>query len=315
MAELKIENDDQKKVVPSAIYNNLSTIGGLVVFAYKKEAVVVKPSSVRLLSLDAKTSKKRQTVSHIGTGLVEGKLTATVTAGDTIELWDLAKEILISSTSLGGGNDSLLANCTSLGTNNGSAFAATGLSSGEVAFHSINGDLQATPLARVDAHKASITAIGISPTADSPILLASGDTDGKVVLWNRSLSPHMVIPPRQAGDCVTSIVADNKFIIVAYGGGKVRLYSITTGELTVEIAAHARWINAAAIETSAHHLATASDDGTVMVWQLPTEQNPTVKLIGQKFIKNYLWTGLAFRDPGTLCANAYDVDRIYTFSY
>lgn len=340
-AELRIENDDQKKVVPSALYNNLAHAGGLRLFAFKKEAVVLKASSVRLLSLDARTNggKRRGPVSHVTAGLVEGKLTAIVTSADGVELWDLAKEVLASSTQVGRSSPSsstsaappaagpVVPQCTAFGQNNGASFFVTGTSDGAVAFYSVNSELQSTPLGRsAGAHQSAVMAVGTSPNANSALLAASGDANGNVIFWGRGMTAAKVVPPpaSAAGDSVTGIVSNNNFFIVAYGGGKVRLFSSNSGALVVEVAAHARWINAIAVEptlsasTGGQHFATAADDGAVLVWQAPSDANGhKLSLVGQKTVKNYLWTGIAFADAGDrrLFAAAYDVDRAYTFSF
>lgn len=71
----------------------------------------------------------------------------------------------------------------------------------------------------------------------------------------------------------TSIHIWHKHIIVAYGSGHIRIFSVhPTAAMLVEVAAHARWITALDLALDSGRLLSVGEDSLVRVWQIQEEQ-------------------------------------------
>jgi len=98
-------------------------------------------------------------------------------------------------------------------------------------------------------------------------------------------------------------------LLVAYGPGTVCLYDVASGELQVEITAHARWLTAVAVREDAGQVATVGEDTVLNVWAVePTDGQ--VSLLHSSVVTDKLLTGVAFCSGG-VGVTAYDSDVLF----
>ena len=115
----------------------------------------------------------------------------------------------------------------------------------------------------LSVHECSIT--DIQANGDTMI---SGDESGKMIIWNSGGHFVNIKTIEGYGYPATSICLWKTFVIAGYGSGHVRIFSFETGVIIVEIAAHAKWINAIDIAPQAGLLLTTSEDSYVRVFNL-----------------------------------------------
>ena len=100
----------------------------------------------------------------------------------------------------------------------------------------------------------------------------------------------------------------------AYSTGHVRIFDLVSCSLSVQIAAHARWIHAIEIHPNGTHFATAAEDTTINVWAF--YEGPKVVHAATIPVTDALLCGLAFGggvEKTHVCATAYDVAAVHAF--
>lgn len=66
----------------------------------------------------------------------------------------------------------------------------------------------------------------------------------------------------------TSLGLWEGMVVAAYGSGHIRLFSTVEPSLLCEVAAHARWITALDVASSANLFLSVSEDSFVRVWEI-----------------------------------------------
>ena len=89
--------------------------------------------------------------------------------------------------------------------------------------------------------------------------------------------------------------------------------------IQVQIAAHARWVNALEVHPSRDVMATAAEDCTVSVWRLPSgDGSSQLKHAGALVVQDAMLCGVGFCGGGGgrdhVATVAYDVELIHSFS-
>lgn len=164
-------------------------------------------------------------------------------------------------------------------------------------------------------HKYGISAIA-GPSDQVTDVIASGDQDGNVVVWavNRDhLHKDATFP--SYGFACTSIHIWHKLIVVAYGSGHIRLFSIhPTAAMLVEVAAHARWITALDLAPDSGRLLSVGEDSLVRVWQIREEQ-PMIEHRFHSSIKDSMLVGGRFltSNGSAFCVSSYDSCEVHCF--
>lgn len=125
--------------------------------------------------------------------------------------------------------------------------------------------LRALKLPAREGRLATVRSVAFSPDG---LLLASGDDDGRVRLWDvRNASLKRTLPP--LGASVYSIAFSPDGRTLAAGSGKrVLLLSVTTGQPQGELTGHERSVLAVAFSPDGRSLGSSSEDGTVRLWSL-----------------------------------------------
>jgi WD40 repeat protein len=107
----------------------------------------------------------------------------------------------------------------------------------------------------------------VAPSADGQ-LIASGDTDGTVRLWETSTGRPVATLQGPTGVWGVALSADGQ--VVASGGtdGTVQLWQHSTGRPVATLQGHTSTVPGVALSADGQLLASASFDGTVRLWEV-----------------------------------------------
>jgi WD40 repeat protein len=120
-------------------------------------------------------------------------------------------------------------------------------------------------------HALPVNAVAFSPL--SPLLLASGSSDGTAILWN---IPSQIVLSRLSGHtaAVTSVAFSPDGLALATGSADrtVKLWNISTGATTaaLTLSGHSAAVTAVAFAPGITELLSGSADGTARLWNINT---------------------------------------------
>jgi WD40 repeat protein len=122
---------------------------------------------------------------------------------------------------------------------------------------------------RLTGHRDLVRSLAFSPDGQ---MLASGSQDRTARLWNWTERRET----RQLTDDIGAITSvafspDGRVLAMSVGGGAgriIRLVDVATGSRTAELRGHRKSICSLAFTPDGHTLFSASDDGTIRVWDV-----------------------------------------------
>jgi hypothetical protein len=159
----------------------------------------------------------------------------------------------------------------------GSEYVCAGVSTGAVCLVPVGTDLGnfgAPLLSPASQHPIVDLSAGPAPHNDpSRALVCTADGNGDVNVhaletdggWGHCTSFSVVTHDGTPPLC-TSLRLRGALLYCAYATGHVRIYDLVSCSLCVQIAAHARWINALEVHPNGATFVTASEDCTIGVW-------------------------------------------------
>jgi WD40 repeat protein len=114
----------------------------------------------------------------------------------------------------------------------------------------------------------SILAIDFSPDGQ---LLATGDTDYKIHLWNVATGEQQ-LSWQGHEDWVRSIrfSPDGQLLVTGSEDQTIRLWEVKTGRCLKTLEGHTSWLRAVTFSADGKKLASASEDRTVRIWEAET---------------------------------------------
>jgi len=208
----------------------------------------------------------------------------------------------------------------------GSSFIAVGIHTGEIILFNIGLDDQGYKCELVDRyrqHVASITDISSSSINNTHQVLVTGDVTGTINIWTLDTENSKLVHKMRIADwighSVTTMAVWNKYkegvLIVGYGSGHIRMFSLADGHIMCEVAAHNGWITGMDLASHSGLLLSCAEDSYVRVWQL-NSRGPLVDHWFSAPISDCLMTGAKFLDPrgSSFCISSYDSSNIQVFA-
>ncbi|KAJ9458013.1 Katanin p80 WD40 repeat-containing subunit B1 [Diplonema papillatum] len=299
---------------PSLLYNNLTSIDGWVAFVHKNDAVVVDISrpdapviSHPLQGVEGKAKLAVYQVKAVEVADVPILLCATQTG---LVIYDLAKAKVITQLDASDAKDIFMSRgMCSIPQGNGTTLLL-GHSNGDISVLNFEG-AECSVIKTLSKHEDNVSDVACGTTDAGSTVVASADISGELILWSENFD--LVAQASFSGDTATSLHVFGSFVAASFGSGLIRLYNAHDCSVAIEIAAHARWINAMTYSPSHDLLASVSEDMLLCLWQMPSKSNGgKVTLHSYKLLKDCLLTGVRFVNS-QLVVTAYDWDRLYLF--
>ena len=96
-------------------------------------------------------------------------------------------------------------------------------------------------------------------------------------------------------------------VVVGYGSGHIRLFSLPGGNIICEVSAHNGWITGMDLASQSGLLLTCGEDSYVRVWQL-ANKGPLLDHWFSSPLQDCLMAGAKFLDPrgSSFCVSSYD---------
>jgi WD40 repeat protein/uncharacterized protein YjbI with pentapeptide repeats len=208
------------------------------------------------------------TVAFGGAG--DQRVVVTGDQSGTIRVWDQATgDLLTQLAGRGGPMFRLLAG------HDGLTFAAGG-SAGTLlllragGFGAAGFGFGGFSVTELTGHTGGVYALDFHPGQP---LLASGDTDGGVRLWDvAERAPRAVLAPHPGAIYGLTFSPDGSWLASACSDGLVRITEVADGRVSHELTAHKSSVWRPVFRPDGGQLATASNDGTVRLWDAATGQ-------------------------------------------
>ncbi|XP_064631484.1 WD repeat-containing protein 54-like [Lineus longissimus] len=146
--------------------------------------------------------------------------------------------------------------------------------------------------------------------------LVSSDDQGNIRVWQARADKFSTRAQISgSGYPCSSLAVYSDIIAAGYGDGHLRIFNLSTGKMSAEIAAHARWVTAIDI-SSRGQLLSVGEDSFVHVWQLNhngallevehtfSESVSDLQLVGGRFVSP---------DGRAFCVTGYDSNELIFF--
>jgi len=148
---------------------------------------------------------------------------------------------------------------------------------------------------KLRAHSSPITAVAVRED-----LLVTCDELGQLRYWklrgSGSSSADFVAVTifDHPGDICWTVAIGHGYVAAGFTSGYLRYYHIDKKDMTVEIAAHSRMINAVDMHPTKPAVLSVAEDACANYWSLPTEQESKVKSLVSYSPSPSLLTGACF---------------------
>ena len=310
MAELACTKETRLEPTPTIGYNNLVTspVDGQPVYIHNEDVVLIRALGPTRL---AQSEASKAPVTSVAFLTARNRPLLCFTNRYGASAVDVARDTAILRIPTD--HQSEARGIAVIEGPQGKLTIAVGCSSGAIFFHEINADFAVQATVQSPTHTSSISQLnGIANAGEGPALV-SCDVDGTVC--THAASGQLVASATFAQDCATAAAPiGNGLIAAAFGSSTVQLLEASTCTLVVAIGAHSRWINAMSYSPVTNRLATASEDGLLCLWSMPTATDGSVGLVAFKAHDNALLTGAAFTPDGAaVVATAYDNETAWTY--
>ncbi|XP_039708613.1 WD repeat-containing protein 54 isoform X4 [Pteropus medius] len=171
------------------------------------------------------------------------------------------------------------------------------------------------------AHPTSVTDIASEPAQGQDCVadMVTADDSGLLCIWQSGPEFKLSTQIPGFGIPCTSVQLWQGTIAAGYGNGQVRLYEASTGNLHIQINAHARAICALDLAPEVGKLLTAAEDTFVHIWKLsrsPESGYIEVEHCHGECVPDTQVCGARFCDPSgnSFAVTGYDLAEILRFS-
>ena len=162
----------------------------------------------------------------------------------------------------------------------------------------------------------------VIPSSSSAPLVCSADGAGQVLVhalesdgaWQHCCAFNAATHDATPSLC-TVLRMRGTYLFAGYASGHIRIFDLVSCTQTVQIAAHARWINALEVHPNGALFASASEDTTVALWEFVGDGH-NARHVASIPVQDALLTGVAFcggADRSCVCANAYDQPAVHAW--
>lgn len=130
----------------------------------------------------------------------------------------------------------------------------------------------------IEGKNGSISSIAISSANEQGKLIASGNSDGTISLWNLG-DGKLIATLRGHEKPVNAVVIspDGKMLVSGSDDNTIKIWNISNGELKQSLEGHALAVSALAIAPDGKTLISGSWDKTIKIWDMTTgELNRTI---------------------------------------
>ncbi|KAI0169135.1 hypothetical protein GGR52DRAFT_509172 [Hypoxylon sp. FL1284] len=173
-------------------------------------------------------------------------------------------------------------------------------------------DQAAETTAVSSAHKKSVRCVAISQDGE---LVASASTDSIMCLWDGKTGALLSSDNIPGGNTTSLVFSEDATRLLSASTDSVaRIWNVNRSEgtikLTFHLDGHSNWLRYATFSPSGRLVATASDDRTVGIWEMPSgtsdtqEENPIAQSVFEGH-KDYVFS-VAFSPDETRLASAGD---------
>jgi WD40 repeat protein len=315
MTEAKI-NQIKCKASVSLLPNNLAVSDGFLTYIHRSEVHMVKNVHSSLTSTEKGSSvsikaayAEKDPVSQARfCHLQMGDMLVVATLTGLMHVYDSDGQKLIHFHKLAKSSDlSKEAQLRGI-AHDGGAYVTVGSGTGELLVFNITQKKLALTR-KLAGHKDGITDIDFNIKEN---LLASADETGTIMLWNTKEAKEgaytKIAEFKGTGDPCWSVQIGHGYVIGGYSTGHIRMFSIEKKQLAVEIAAHARTVNAVDIHPTIPMVIACSEDSFLSAWSIPASKGAPVKNLSMVSTNSSLLTGCRFcgKDKSLVAVTAYD---------
>lgn len=159
-------------------------------------------------------------------------------------------------------------------------------------------------------HNDPTRALVCSADSVGSVLVHALEADG---MWQHCCAFNCSTYDETPSLCTTLRMRGN-YIYAGYSTGHIRVFDLVACAQVVQVAAHARWINALEVHPDGTTFASAGEDTTINVWAFHAP--PQVVHKSSIVVTDSLLTGLAFcggLERSHMCANAYDQPTMHAW--
>jgi WD40 repeat protein len=315
MSDVKV-NQLKCKASASLLPNNLSSSEGFLTYIHRSEVHLVKNVHTSLVSTEKGSSMsikaayaEKDPISHARfCHLQMGDVQLVATLTGLIHVYDSDGQKLLHFHKLA--NTSDLAKEAQLRgiAHDGAAYVTIGSGKGDLLVFNIT-QKKLSLTRKLTGHKDGITDLDLNLKEN---LLASADEAGNIALWSTKEAKEgaytKIADFKGTGDPCWSVQIGHGYVIGGYSTGHIRMFSLEKKQLSVEIAAHTRTINAIDIHPSLPMVIACSEDTYLSAWSIPATKGAQVKNLSMISTNSSLLTGCRFcgKDKTLVAVTAYD---------
>lgn len=157
----------------------------------------------------------------------------------------------------------------------------------------------------------------VTQCASSIDMLVVGNEQGDLFLFSTNVIFELQWEFPGVGYPCTALGMKDSVVVAGFSSGHIRIFRSDIREMSIELCAHARIINAVCVHPTLSMFVSCGDDQFLNVWSLPSFRDVSssaVELLSSERIPNRLLTGVAFFPDDKIGVTSYDEDDLVILS-